>query len=92
MASILLAFLSVSALHSATYSINLGDISYMSEPSSYECNAASFAEVVHSAPSNVHLRDAIRDTWGSAAGSYRIFGREQEKLGKGVNFNNMARH
>ena len=58
-----------------TSSLNLGDASYLSEPSSPECNGASFAVLVHSAPANVRLRDAIRDTWGGVAGSARIFGR-----------------
>ena len=83
MASILLALLSVSALISVTSPLYLGDISYLSEPSSSECNAATFAILVHSAPSNVHLRDAIRNTWGGVTGAYRIFGMSHYSLTHG---------
>ena len=75
MASILRALLSFSALNSIASSIDLGNIAYLSEPSSSKCNFASFAILVHSAPSNVHLRDAIRNSWGSVAGYNRIFGK-----------------
>ena len=75
MASILGALLSFFALNSIAVSIDLSNIAYLSEPSSSKCNFASFAILVHSAPSNVHLRDAIRHSWGSVAGYKRIFGK-----------------
>ena len=77
MASILGALLSFFALNSIAASIDLSNIAYLSEPSSSKCNFASFAILVHSAPSNVHLRDAIRNSWGSVAGYNRIFGRRK---------------
>ncbi len=53
--------------------LNLPDVDYDLIPSRNACSPSEFLILVHSAPSNRELRDAIRETWGTVPEAKTVF-------------------